>query len=169
MNEITLNIETTLPANGDELQTRLRALRAYKADCVAEIDKNRESLTADNYRREKLNAFDGIDKRLKECEAEVSRRCMPDAGLALLVELAAARADVKNAVAARQDAIRKLKAENEPPEPRHTYVVRLTCTDAQLNSLIKKAVKDGADGVLAALPQSDKATKAIAKWFEENV
>jgi len=56
-----------------------------------------------------------------------------------------------------------------PPEPTHTYVVRLTCTDKVLDKTLKAAAKDGATDVLVGAAQSDKAVKQIAKWFAENV
>ena len=61
MNELT--IATTAPVTDDELQARLRQIREYKADAIKTVDAAKDALTADNYRKEKLNAFDSIDKK----------------------------------------------------------------------------------------------------------
>ena len=70
-------------------------------------------------------------------------------------------AEIINALKARVDA-------EKPKELTHTYVIRLTCTDKALMSVVKAAQKAGAEDVVSATAQSDKAVKAIQKWFEEN-
>lgn len=70
-------------------------------------------------------------------------------------------AEISKACKARVD-------DEKPPMPTHTYVIRLTVTDEDLNAVIKAAEKAGADGVCYAAAQSDKAVRQIAAWFEEN-
>jgi len=55
-----------------------------------------------------------------------------------------------------------------PPEPTHTYCIRLTCTDKALAAVMKAAQRAGAADLYAAAAHTDKAVRTIEKWFEEN-
>ena len=70
-------------------------------------------------------------------------------------------AEMLKALKAREDA-------EKPAEPVHSYVIKLTCSDSALASVIKAAQKSGACDVYAAAPQTDKAAKVINAWFDEN-
>lgn len=65
--------------------------------------------------------------------------------------------------------VAELKAAKEPPKPKHTYILKLTCEDKALTAVLKAAEKAGAADVCWASAQSDKAVKQIAAWFENNM
>lgn len=56
----------------------------------------------------------------------------------------------------------------KPPEPTHTYCIRLTCTDKALGAVMKAAQRAGAADLHAAAAHTDKAVRQIEKWFGEN-
>ena len=159
MNELT--IATTTPVSDDELQARLRQIREYKADAIKTVDAAKDALTADNYRKEKLNAFDNIDKKLKALSESVGNAAMPDWAKALLVEVAAARNEVKACVTARQDRLRELKAQYGIPDPRHSYVIQCDVTDADFKRIVK-AIGDNPMRWVVADGQDAKINKAFA-------
>lgn len=66
----------------------------------------------------------------------------------------------------------KVEAEEKKLEaqmPLHTYLARITCTDAGLKKILDAAKKANAQDILVCIPQTDKAVKAAMKLFEENV
>jgi hypothetical protein len=81
---------------------------------------------------------------------------------------ACAYAKLDAAFKALKGKVDELKAAALPPEPVHSYVVRMTCTDKALAAVMKAAQKAGASDLYAASAQSDKAVKDINKWFEAN-
>ena len=159
MNELT--IATTAPVTDDELQARLRQIREYKADAIKTVDAAKDALTADNYRKEKLNDFDIIDKTLKAFSEAVGNAAMPDWAKALLVEVAAARNEVKASVTARQDRLRELKAQYGIQDPRHSYVIQCDVTDADFKRIVK-AIGDNPMRWVVADGQDAKINKAFA-------
>lgn len=167
-----MNTETTtLPIPRDDyavLQDALRAIRAKRTAAVSRIEAARDAITADNYRREKLNAFDAEEKAFKEMADQIVDRVATETHVKeLLVELAACRNEVKAAIAARQDVIRALKAENDPPAPVHSYALQIEVTDADFAKILKAVEKVTAKWRYFA-PQTDKAAKALDRLFDEN-
>lgn len=81
--------------------------------------------------------------------------------LCVYAQLSARLKELKDAIQAQKDA-------HTPPAPRHTYVIQAELTDADLKAVLKAMDKVGASYRYAA-PQSDKAAKAVAKFFDENL
>lgn len=104
---------------------------------------------------EALRVITQIDTRLWS----YSSRPDPNCAYALL---SSALKEAKNKIAV-------FKAKSEPQKPVHTYLVRMTCTDAVLEKVMKAAKNEGAFDIMWCSPQSDKAVKAAQKLFEENV
>ena len=163
MNELTI----ANPRGNADAITKARAdIMAYQRDLEARIVADAAEITADNYRAHKKSAFDAEVKRFSECAKGIANELARESGAdAVFVQLKASENICKAALkerAAKWDACK-------PAEREHTYVIRMTCTDAVLDSLMKKAVKDGAKDPLVGVPQTDKAVKQIMARFEANV
>lgn len=183
---MTTEITLTNPRGDIEASTRL---------CKYINDRKREILdefaaleiTADNFASpevtEKIDALgDAVEDLRAKGKALVKAVCAETMAQAVLTQIDSrlwsfsTKADPNCAYAqlsaALKDAKAKVasfKAASIPAAPTHTYLVRMTCTDAALAKVLKAADKEGASGVLWCIPQTDKAVKAAQKIFEENV
>ncbi len=82
---------------------------------------------------------------------------------------ACAYARLSEALKRAREKIAEFKAADTPPTPSHTYIVRITCADKQLDKLIKAAIKDGATDVAFCEPRGEKSVKVVKRLFEDNV
>lgn len=65
------------------------------------------------------------------------------------------------------DRIDEFKSADEPPAPRHAWVIQAELTDAELKKVLAMIGKTGCCHRWA-LPQSDKAARAIDSFFNTN-
>lgn len=144
-------------------------------------------ITADNYASPEVKAkVDGLADAVEDLRAKgkelVKTVCAETEAQRVLTQIDSrlwsfsTKADPECAYAKLSAALKQAKAKiaefkaaNEPPVPKHTYLVRITCTDKALDKVLKAAAKDGAEDIMWCVPQSDKAVKAAQKLFEENV
>lgn len=168
---MTTEITLANPRNDAEAITKARRLLmdAQRAD-VAEIETATAALTANGIKEFKKNAFDKAEAIYKDAHNALIKALLAESGAdAIVVQVAASQTAVKNAVKAYKAAWDAKKQENAAPLPTHTYLVRMTCTDAVLGEVLEYAKKKGAAEFVWCVPQSDKAVKAAQKLFEENV
>lgn len=122
-----------------------------------------------------MKATEADDDALLEYEKALKDALLELAGMkSVIVQMKGARtrldplsvrgkfAEIIKACKARIDAAK-------PPKPKHTYALKLTCDDDALAAVLKAAAKYGAEDVCYAAAQSDKAARALYKWFEENM
>lgn len=140
MNEI----EVYVP-NGVEdpriAETR-KAIQEYAAERILAIEADADSVTADNFKAHKLNAFDDDKAALSDKAKAISNLVAEKTGVAaLLVQLKASENEIAAAIKARQTVIRDVKAANTPPEPTHSYVVQMDVTDAVFKKVVELLAK----------------------------
>lgn len=144
--------------------------RCGQFDCLGALDEANVAAVG-TLRR----ALADDDDALKDFEKNLKDALLELSGFkAYVVQTkgAGARIDPLSVRGKIAEMVKQLKAREDaekPAAPVHTYVLRVTCTDAVLTKLVKAATKDGATDVLFAVPQGDKQVKVIQKWFEENV
>lgn len=182
----------TMPAlanpqgNLETAQSLVKFVNARRDEVLAEIEACAAKVNADNYATPEVAAE---VKRLKEvvedlrdkgkklvaevCAATEAQRVLTaiDSRLwsySTKADPACAYAKLDAAFKALKGKVDELKAAALPPEPVHSYVVRMTCTDKALAAVMKAAQKAGVSDLYAASAQSDKAVKDINKWFEAN-
>lgn len=184
MNEIMI----TNPRGSIETATAICAFINRRKTELAEVaDTIAERITAENF-ADPQNAdaiaelAEAVEDLRDSGKALVKEVCVATEAQRVLTQIDArlwsysTKADPTCAYAVLSEKLKAIKAKVAafkaaalPPAPKHTYVLKLTATDAAMNKIVKAAVKEGADGVLVASAQSDKAVKQIVKWFEENV
>lgn len=96
-----------------------------------------------------------IDSRLWNYSTKADPECA-------YAKLSAVLKEIKAKVAAFKEAA-------TPAAPARSFVVRIDATDKQFAKVADAATKAGCPFSAFATPQSDKAVKQIAKWFEENI
>lgn len=168
---MTTEITLANPHNDADAIVAARRLLmdAQRAD-VAEIEAATAALTANGLKEFKKNAFDAAEKRYKTAHDGLLKLLLAESGAdAIAVQCAASQTAVKNAIKAYRAAWDAKKAENAEPLPTHTYLVRMTCTDAVLGDVMEYAKKKGAAEFVWCVPQTDKAIKAAQRIFDENV
>lgn len=137
--------------NSDEVKSALKSLK----DAIEDLRDKGKRLVADVCAAtDAQRVLSQIDSRLWSFKAKADPMCA----------YAVLDAEYK-ALKARVD---EFKAAALPPMPKHTYVAKITATDAQLQKLAKAAQNEGVDEFFYASAQSDKAVKQIAAWFKEN-
>ena len=183
---MTTEITLANPRGNIETATKLCGfINERKRELLDEIAAL--EITADNYAspevKAKLDAFaDAVEdlrargKKLVEavCAATEAQRVLTQIDSRLWsfstkADPMCAYALLSSALKAAKAKVAEFEAANEPPAPKHTYLVRLTCTDKVLDKVLKAAQKDGAEGVVWCAPQTDEAVKAAQRIFEENV
>lgn len=121
-----------------------------------------------------LKATEADDDALLDYEKQLREALLALSGFkSVVVQMKGAKAridplSVRGKFAEIIKACRERIDAEKPAEPIHTYVIRLTCTDKALMSVVKAAAKYGAADVATATAQSDKAVRQIAAWFEAN-
>ena len=121
-----------------------------------------------------LKATEGDDDALLDYEKQLREALLAISGFkSVVVQMKGAKTridplSVRGKFAEIIKACRERIDAEKPAKPVHTYVIRLTCTDKVLMSVVKAAQKAGAVDVVSATAQSDKAVKQIAAWFEAN-
>lgn len=139
--------------NYDSKETRDELSRL--ADIVEDLrDKGKKLVAEVCAATEAQRVLTAIDSRLWSYSTKADPAC--------------AYAKLDAAFKALKGKVDGLKAAALPPEPVHSYVVRMTCTDKALAAVMKAAQKAGAADLFAASAQSDKAVKDINRWFEAN-
>ena len=161
-------------------------INARRDEVLAQIEAAENAIDETNYdskeTRDELSRLADIVEDLRDkgkklvaevCAATEAQRVITaiDARLwsySTKADPACAYAKLDAAFKALKGKVDELKAAALPPEPVHSYVVRMTCTDKALAAVMKAAQKAGASDLYAASAQSDKAVKDINKWFEAN-
>ena len=139
--------------NYDAKETRDELSRL--ADIVEDLrDKGKKLVAEVCAATEAQRVLTAIDSRLWSYSTKADPAC--------------AYAKLDAAFKALKGKVDEFKAAALPPEPVHSYVVRMTCTDKALAAVMKAAQKAGVSELYAASAQSDKAVKDINKWFEAN-
>lgn len=139
--------------NYDAKETRDELSRL--ADIVEDLrDKGKKLVAEVCAATEAQRVLTAIDSRLWSYSTKADPAC--------------AYAKLDAAFKALKGKVDELEAAALPPEPVHSYVVRMTCTDKALAAVMKAAQKAGVSDLYAASAQSDKAVKDINKWFEAN-
>lgn len=167
-----------------QAQTAIELIRHREAELLGRIAA--VEVTAENYKsdevesavKELADAVEGIrniGKTLvaRVCEETEAQRIITqidsrlwnystklDSGCTY-AKLSAALKEIKEKIA-------EFKKANAKPQPTHTYVIAVTCTDSALAKIMKAIEKESAGSYQYCAPQSDKAMKAIQKFFEEN-
>lgn len=95
-----------------------------------------------------------IDSRLWSFSTKADEGCT-------YAKLSAALKDIKAKIA-------EFKEADTPAAPTHTYIFAVTTTDKGLEKVVKCLEKEAQGGYQYCTPQSDKALKAIQRFFEEN-
>lgn len=119
-------------------------------------------------------AIQDADDKLKDFDGSVKSALLALSGFdAYIVQTkgTGSRIDPLSVRGKLAEMLKSLKAREDaekPADPVHSYVIKLTCTDSALVSVIKAAQKAGAVDVYAAAPQTDKAAKTLNVWFEDN-
>ena len=172
--EKTTDLITITPPNGNaEIGREMYALvlrreRELKAEFAAVAEK----LTPERFAETKAEwtRLKKIDGELKNIIDALERGAIQYAACdALLVQLNATRKSLKAVYDESWEKFVALRDADKPEPPKHTYLVRMTCTDAVLAKVLKAAQKEGAAEFVWCVPQSDKAVKAAQRIFEENV
>jgi signal recognition particle subunit SEC65 len=159
-----------IPAREAELLEKIGQIEVteenYKSDEVAEAVKELADAVEDIREQgkklvervcaetEAQRIITQIDSRLWSYSTKADSGCT-------YAKLSAALKEVKAKIA-------EFKEANMPPAPTHTYIFAVTTTDKGLDKIVKCIEKEAKGGYQYCAPQSDKAMKAIQRFFDEN-
>ena len=170
--------------NVEVAQQAIAAIRAREAEILAKIEA--VEVTAENYRsdavkgavKELADAVEGVRELgkklvLQVCAETEAQRVLTQIDSRLWsfttkVDSGCTYAKLSAALKEVKGKIEEFAAANAKPQPTHTYVIAVTCTDKVLEKVVKTLEKEAAGNYQYCAPQSDKAMKAIQKFFEEN-
>lgn len=167
---MTTELQLVNPRNDAELVAKMRQhIMDIQATCVAEIDAATADIEANGLGEHVKSAFDDAKDALADGGKAFVGGILKEVGAdAVLVQLTATQTAVREAVKRYEAAWTKAKEASAPPEPTHTYAFQIEATDKALAALLKHLAKSGVKYRYSA-PQSDKAFKALDRWFEENM
>lgn len=183
MNELTAGAHALNPADGAQaLCDYIHARKGELLDAIARTEVTAENWNSDAVKSALKELKDAVEDLREKGKALVAEVCAQTDMQRVLSQIDSrlwsfkAKADplcaysiLSNAYKSLKAKVDEYKAANTPPEPTHTYVMKLTATDKALAKIANAAEKEGAADVCWASAQSDKAVRAIVKWFEENM
>jgi hypothetical protein len=181
-NELTTGALALNPADGAQaLCDYIHARKGELMGAIARVEVTAENWNSESVKDALETLKDAVEDLREKGKALVAEVCAQTDMQRVLSQIDSrlwsfkAKADPLCAYSVLSNAYKELKAKvdefkaaNTPPEPTHTYVIKLTATDKALGNIAKAAKKEGAADLCWASAQSDKAVKQIAKWFEEN-
>lgn len=181
-NELTTGAHALNPADGAQaLCDYIHARKGELLDAIARTEVTAENWNSDAVKSALADLKSAVEDLREKGKALVAEVCAQTDMQRVLSQIDSrlwsfkAKADPLCAYSVLSEAYKSLKAKvdeykaaNTPPEPTHTYVIKLTATDKALGKIAKAAEKEGAADVCWASAQSDRAVKQFAKWFEEN-
>ena len=153
----------------------IRSMNARKRERKAQFDALGDVATAPlGEVRTICEAVEGDDDALLDFEKRLKDALLDLSGFkAVVVQMRGTKAridplSVRGKFAEIVKACKERIDAEKPPEPTHTYCIRLTCTDKALAAVMKAAQRAGAADLYAAAAHTDKAVRQIEKWFDEN-